>query len=172
MTNDEQIKQFSFQASNGLLLSHSDFPWFDVTNFDILHGSITPDVYTTNYAFAHKFFDYTVTNFRNEWMKEYNYWTSYLSSTNGTTHSTDTMMKKKPRYLFYQNAKEPQGRPKGTSDFRGNVLRESNEFLRLNYRSLGFNELDEYLLSIGRLPQTYNPSYDGWHILGTSYCIT
>jgi len=176
MTNDEQIKYLSFKTTNGLLLSHSDFPWFDVKNFDILYGSIIPDVYMTNYAFAHKFADYTVKNFQNEWMKEYNYWTSYLfttasnASTTTTTTSATTYdrVNKKPRYLFFQNAKELQGRREVDGiDWRNNVFHESNEFLRLNYSSLGFIELDEYLLSIGRLPHTYNPSYDGWHILGT-----
>ena len=171
MTNDAQIKQLSFKASNGLLLSHSDFPWFDLNNFDILYGSIVPDVYMTNYAFAHKFVGYTVKSFQNEWMNEYNFWTSYFSnmttSTSNSTTSIDVMMKKKPRYLFYQNAKELQGRRKNGKDWLSNVYREGNEFLRFNYRSLGFNELDEYVLSIGRLPHTYNPSYDGWHILGT-----
>ena len=182
MTNDEQIKQLSFEASNGLLLSHSDFPWFDLKNFDILYGSIVPDVYMTNYAFAHKFAGYTVKNFQNEWMKEYNYWRSYFS--NNLTATTDTattftsttitttrydmmIVKKKPRYLFYQNAKELQGRRKDGNDRRSNVFREENDFLRLNYSSLGFSELDEYGLSIGRLPHTFNPSFDGWHILGT-----
>jgi hypothetical protein len=78
------------------------------------------------------------------------------------------LMKKKPRYLFYQNAKELQGRREVDGyDWRSNIFREGNEFLRFNYRSLGFNELDEYVLSIGRLPHAYNPSYDGWHIFGT-----
>ena len=172
MTNDEQIKQLSFKTSNGLLLSHSDFPWFDLNNFDILYGSIVPDVYMTNYAFAHKFAGYTVKNFQKEWMKEYNFWTSYFSnittSTSNSTTSNDMLMKKKPRFLFYQNAKELQGRREVDGyDWRSNIFREGNEFLRLNYRSLGFNELDEYVLSIGRLPHTYNPSYDGWHIFGT-----
>ena len=172
MTNDEQIKQLSFKTSNGLLLSHSDFPWFDLKNFDILYGSIVPDVYLTNYAFAHKFAGYTVKNFQNEWMKEYNFWTSYFSiitsSTSNSTTSNDMLMKKKPRYLFYQNAKELQGRREVDGyDWRSNIFREGNEFLRFNYRSLGFNELDEYVLSIGRLPHAYNPSYDGWHIFGT-----
>ena len=149
MTNDEQIKQLSFKTSNGLLLSHSDFPWFDLKNFDILYGSIVPDVYMTNFAFAHKFAGYTVKNFQNEWMKEYNFWTSYFSnitsSTSNSTTSNDMLMKKKPRYLFYQNAKELQGRREVDGyDWRSNIFREGNEFLRFNYRSLGFNELDEY----------------------------
>jgi hypothetical protein len=124
----------------------------------------------TNYAFAHKFVGYTVKSFQNEWMKEYNFWTSYFSyniSTTTTSTGNDVMKKKKPRYLFYQNAKELQGRRKNGKDWLSNVYREGNEFLRFNYRSLGFNELDEYVLSIGRLPHTYNPSYDGWHIFGT-----
>ena len=155
MTNDEQIKQLSFKASNGLLLSHSDFPWFDLQNFDILYGSIVPDVYMTNYAFVHKFAGYTVKNFQNEWMKEYNFWTTYfsnnLTATTATVSTTTTtsptsndmmLMMKKPRYLFYQNAKELQGRRKDGNDWRSNIFREGNEFLRLNYSTLGFSELD------------------------------
>ena len=179
MTNDEQIKQLTFETSNGLLLSHSDFPWFDLKNFDILYGSIVPDVYMTNYAFAHKFAGYTVKNFQNEWMKEYNFWTSYLSNHVNTSTSTISsftttptsndmmMMMKKPRYLFYQNAKELQGRRKDGNDWRSNIFREGNEFLRLDYSSLGFSELDEYVLSVGRLPHTFKQSFDGWHIFGT-----
>lgn len=104
-------------------------------------------------------------------MKEYNFWTSYFTNnvtTTTTSTSNDVMMKKKPRYLFYQNAKELQGRREVDGyDWRSNIFRVGNEFLRFYYRSLGFNELDEYVLSIGRLPHTYNPSYDGWHIFGT-----
>lgn len=111
-----------------------------------------PDIYITNYAFAHQYannpiFEY---NFMNN---DYNYWTK-IHNNNLT----------KPKYLIYQNAKELQGRR--NLYWTSNIFRSNSEYLRKEYGKLGFIELNEYLLTMGRYPFTYKSTTDGWHFHG------
>jgi len=112
-----------------------------------------PDVVITNYALSHKY-DSHPNRFRTVWAStEYRYWSS-----------RDPALR--PKHLIFQGAKEMQGRR--NPHWVANVFRQSSEFLRRNYSELGFEHLNEYVLSRGRYPHTYKINSDGWHIGGTT----
>ena len=115
--------------------------------------SPVPDIYITNYAFAHQYAYNPI--FESNFMKnDANYWMNIRNNQNI----------KKPKYLIYQNAKELQG--KRNLYWNSNIFRSNSNYLKQQYEKLGFIELDEYILTVGRYPFTYKSNADGWHFHG------
>ena len=111
-----------------------------------------PNVIVSNYAFAHRA-DQLPKAIPTAENTEYRYWTQLRNQ-----------QLPKPKYLFFQNARDVHGRRGGS--FVGNMMRRFSHYLREMYGSLGFAELDEFQLTAGRF-DTYNRHSDGWHFGGT-----
>jgi len=116
-------------------------------------------VVVTNYAFAHttddlykykKKFEKTEKNF----FKELIY--------NSTKYD-----QKIPQYLFFQNAKAVYGKRNSHQQWTAHNFRRSSDILRKGFSELGFVELDEYILTEGRIAHPDDKGADGWHYFGT-----
>jgi hypothetical protein len=71
----------------------------------------------------------------------------------------------KPKFLIFQGARDLHGRR--TNSFNGNIIREASHYAKERYGTLGFVELEEYLITAGRY-DLYNKHSDGWHFMGTA----
>lgn len=159
MTNDLKKNNLTFvTASKKLMITESYYWTFDLRSFRILDTHPVPDVVITNYALSHKY-DSNPNRFRSVWEStEHRYWSNRLM--------LDPSSLPRPKHLIFQGAKEMQGRR--NPHWVANAFRQSSEFLRRNYSELGFEHLDEYLLSRGRYPHNYKSFSDGWHVGGTT----
>lgn len=123
--------------------------------FKILEEIPRPDVFVTNSRLLHmiKNIEEFEMAFNNS---ERQYWKNVFPSLNIPL----------PRYRFFQNGKELQGKRSHQFEhtYHSNLVRQTSEIARKFYvEEMGFMELNEYMLTLGRYPH----SSDGWHFSGT-----
>eukprot|EP01041_Mallomonas_annulata_P003095 gene3095-6077_t len=114
-----------------------------------------PQVVITNYGLAHRQQESLLQLQRNFNNTEYNYW-----------KNEHEKVEKLPKYLFFQSAKSLHGR-KGGGSWSADLIRRNSEQLRRQFvDDLGFVELDEFIITVGRI-DNYGDRNDGWHFFGT-----
>lgn len=152
ITNTLKRKELRFRVTDHNVPDHpveisESYTWdYYAGEKMILERQPRPDVLVVNYAIAHRttfpaFFEKTLRE------TEENYWTRQKAA-------NFTM----PRYLIFQNARDLHGRKYG--HFIGGMMRENSEILKEMYVGrLGFMELDEYQLSMGRFEGAFTPNF-------------
>jgi len=161
---EERLKEFtrkkrSFKfdyLTNGVHLTEG-YTWdFSLDILRDIEDNTTlplPDVLITNYGLSHRTdFLYQFVTFLNKTERDF-----WLNKRNKNIAL--------PRFRFYQNARELQGKREG--QFRDNIIRENNEIVNKMYKEFNFDTIDEYQITTGRY-DTYSKHSDGWHFqMGT-----
>ncbi|KAJ1401496.1 hypothetical protein B484DRAFT_457966 [Ochromonadaceae sp. CCMP2298] len=159
MTNaadNKRIDKNFVQVRKGNLILSEGYSWdYSLKTMQLAMVKPYPDIYVTNYGLAHR--NWKAPRFQQSWAEtEYLFWTQQ--------RPTQYAHVPRPKYSFYQNAKQLIGRR--NTGWMGDVFAQQGAYLWANYSSMGFDLLDEHLFSMGRF-DFFNPKNDGWHFTGT-----
>lgn len=154
LTNRLKQKKLEFY-NEGLLLTQGYVWGYDKKVIEFLDQPPYPNVIISNTALSHRL------DLRSSFEKKFNetekqFWTEYLQRQAEKT-------KQQKVYRIYQNMREIQGLR--NLNFISNMMRQNSEFVRKYLvEEVGFVELDEYLLTMGR-QEIQNPHFDGFHFM-------
>lgn len=153
LTNNLKQKDLHFHVGSLLLSEGYSWDWNDQV-MRLVEQPPIPDVLVINHAIAHRL-NYALLFNQSLYSTEYKYWTT------GRNQSIPL-----PPIRIFQNVRDLHGMR--NSWFTSNLFRTSNDILSDMYSNLGFHELDEYSLTMGRIDATESENSDGWHFGGTA----
>lgn len=153
LTNELKMSNLQYHAGTLMLSEGYNWHW-DADVMRLTEQPPLPDVLVINHGIAHRT-DYAKLFERKLNETERKYW---LQERNASIPM--------PKFRIFQNARDLHGMREPS--FIGNNFRQNNEMLRQMYGGLGFAELDEFLLTAGRIDTSSQQDTDGWHFKGST----